>query len=103
MAARSKVWFCCCSPAEVTGSNPAGRHRCLSLVCIVCCQVKASATGRSFVQRRPTERGVSECDREAQIMTRTCPTRGFRAMGRKRERKKPSGRGRDMTFSQRCC
>jgi hypothetical protein len=29
-----------------------------------------SATGRSLVQRSPTECGVSECDREASIMRR---------------------------------
>jgi len=30
-------------------------HRCLSLVSVVCCQVEGSATGRSLVQRSPTE------------------------------------------------
>jgi hypothetical protein len=28
----------------------------------VCCQVEVSATGRSLVQRSPTDCGVSECD-----------------------------------------
>ena len=28
------------------------------------CQVEVPATGRSLVQRSPTERGVSECDLE---------------------------------------
>jgi hypothetical protein len=28
---------------------------------VVCCQVEVSASGRSVVQRRPTECGVSEC------------------------------------------
>jgi hypothetical protein len=37
----------------------------MSLVSVVCCQVEVSATGRSLVQRSPTECGVSECDREA--------------------------------------
>jgi hypothetical protein len=27
----------------------------LSLVCVVCCQIQASATGQSLVQRSPTE------------------------------------------------
>jgi hypothetical protein len=37
----------------------------MSLVCVVCCQVEVSATGRSLVQRSPTECGVSQvCDRE---------------------------------------
>jgi hypothetical protein len=40
-------------------------HGCLSLVSLVCCQVEFSATGWSFVQRSPTECGVSNvCDRE---------------------------------------
>ena len=80
MAAGSKVWVCCCSPAEVAGSNPAGRYGCLFLVC---CKIEVSAMGRSSVQRLPTKCGVSECDREAWIMTRTCPTRGFWAVGRR--------------------
>jgi hypothetical protein len=40
----------------------------------LCCQVKISASGRSLVQRSPTECGVSECDREAPIMRRPWPT-----------------------------
>jgi hypothetical protein len=28
----------------------------------LCCQVEVSATGRSLVQRSPTDCGVSECD-----------------------------------------
>jgi len=37
----------------------------VSVVSVVCCQVDVSASGRSLVQRSPTECGVSECDREA--------------------------------------
>jgi hypothetical protein len=33
-----------------------------SLVSVVCCQVEISATGRSLVQRGPTECGVFHCD-----------------------------------------
>ena len=50
------------------------------------CQVEASASGRSLVQSRPTECGVSECDREDKIMERLWPTGGGGgccAMGRK--------------------
>ena len=36
------------------------RTDCLPLVSIVCCQEQVSATGRSLVQRSPTECGVSE-------------------------------------------
>ena len=32
-------------------------------MCVVYCEVKFSATGRSLVQKSPTECGVSECDR----------------------------------------
>ena len=46
---------------------------------VVCCKVEVSLTDRSLVQRRLTECGVSECDREASIM-RPWPTRGCRAI-----------------------
>jgi hypothetical protein len=44
-------------------------------VSVVCCQVEGSATVRSLIQRRPTERGVSECDLETSTMRKTRPTR----------------------------
>ena len=47
------------------------------LLSVVCCQVEVSTSGRSLVQRSPTEYGVSECDREASIMMRPWPTRGY--------------------------
>ena len=34
----------------------------MSLVIVVFCQVEVCATGRSLVQRSPTDCGVSECD-----------------------------------------
>ena len=33
-----------------------------SVLNVACCQVEVSATGRSLVQRSPTDCGVSECD-----------------------------------------
>jgi hypothetical protein len=36
-------------------------HGCLSVVCVVCCQVEVCATGWSLVQRSPTECGASLC------------------------------------------
>ena len=48
----------------------------------VCCECRVSsgregsATGRSLVQRSPTDCGVSECYREASIMRRRWPTGG---------------------------
>jgi len=41
--------------AGTAGSNPAGRHRCLSLMSVVCRQEEVSATDRSLAQRSPTE------------------------------------------------
>ena len=49
-------------------------HERLSLVSVVCCQVEVSATGRSLVQRSPTECGVSECDVETLTMRKPRPT-----------------------------
>jgi hypothetical protein len=48
-------------------------------VSFVCCQVEVSASGRSPVQRSPTDCGVSECDREASIMRRPWPTRAVKS------------------------
>ena len=51
--------------AGIAGSNTAEGHGCLSLVTVVCCQVLVSTTGRSLVQRSPTQYEVSECDQGA--------------------------------------
>jgi hypothetical protein len=45
----------------------------MSVVSVVCCQVEVSATSWSFVQRSPTECGVSECDRETSTKQRGGP------------------------------
>jgi hypothetical protein len=48
----------------------------------VCCQVEVSASGRSLVQRSPTECGVSsECDLENSRMRRPWPALGHSATG----------------------
>jgi hypothetical protein len=57
VAARSKAWVCRRSLASIAGSNLAGGVG-VCLVC-VCCQIEVSVTGRSLVQRGPTECGVS--------------------------------------------
>ena len=67
MASRSKAWVCGRWIAEIVSSNPAW-------LCVVCCQVEVSVSGRSLVQRSPTERGVSECDHESSIKRRPWPT-----------------------------
>jgi hypothetical protein len=53
-------------------------------VSVVCCQVEVSATSWSFVQRSLTECGVSKCDREASIMRRPWPTRGWCTIEKKK-------------------
>ena len=40
---------------------------------VVCCQAEFSGSGRSLVQRSPTECGVSECNRETSTMRRSWP------------------------------
>ena len=45
-------------------------HGCLSVVCVVCCQVEVSASGWSLIQRSPTKCGVSECVRMTSITRR---------------------------------
>jgi hypothetical protein len=64
---------------------PSG-HGSFSLVSIMCCQIEVSASGRSLVQRRPTECDVSECDLEASTLRKPWPTRGSRANGGRRGR-----------------
>ena len=73
VAARSNTSVCGLSLAGIAGSNPAGGrggYGCLSVVNIVCCRIKISATGRSLVQRSLTECDVSECDLETPTMKR---------------------------------
>jgi hypothetical protein len=56
--ARSKAWVR--QPAcWDCGFESRRLHGCLSVVNVVCCQVEVSVTGRSLVQRSPTECGVS--------------------------------------------
>ena len=48
----------------ICGFESRGGYGCLSVVSVVCCQVEVSVSGRSLVQRSPTECGVSECECE---------------------------------------
>ena len=77
MAARYKTWVCGSSLAGSAGSNQVGVGGAwMSVSCESrCCQVEVSATGRSLVQRSPTECGVSECDRGISY-SRPWPARG---------------------------
>ena len=76
VAARSKASVYGRSLAEIVGSNTTEGHGCASVVSVLCCQVKVSATSWSHVQRSLTECGVSECDRESSTMRRPWPTGG---------------------------
>jgi hypothetical protein len=58
VAERSKARVYGRSFDGIACSKPA-RGMDMSLVNVVCCQVKVSGTGRSLVQRSPTECGVS--------------------------------------------
>jgi len=58
-AVRSKAWVYGHSLDGIAGSNTAGGHGFLSVVSVVCCQVEVSATGRSLVQRSPTDCAAS--------------------------------------------
>ena len=51
-----------------------------SVVGVVCCQAEVFAAGLSFVQRSPTECGVSECDRKTSTLSLSWPTGGCRAV-----------------------
>jgi len=56
-------------------------------VSVVSCQVEVCASGRSLVQRSPTECGVSICGRDASTVMRPWPTRGKGGGGQKTSRK----------------
>ena len=45
MSTQSKEWVCGCSLARTACSDPAGGHWCLSLECVMCCQVEVFASG----------------------------------------------------------
>ena len=60
VAERSKARVCGRSFAGIARSNSAGGMD-VSLVSVVCCQVEVSVTGRSLVQRSPTDCGVLLC------------------------------------------
>jgi len=78
-AARSKVWVCGRSLARVAVSNSAWGH---GFAGVVCCQVEVSADNSSR-GALPSVVCPNDCDREALIMRRPCPTRRFCAMVKK--------------------
>ena len=51
VAVRFKASVCVHTLAGIVDSSPAGLHRCLSVVNVVCCQAEVSSTG----QRSPTD------------------------------------------------
>ena len=58
LTAQSKAWVFGRCVSGIAGPNPARCMDIFSCVCCVCCQVEASATSRSLVQRSPTECSV---------------------------------------------
>jgi hypothetical protein len=68
------VCVCGRSLSGIAGSNPSGSKD-------IYCQVEFSASGRSLVQRSPTESGVSDCDREASIMRGPFPLGAVAPLG----------------------
>jgi hypothetical protein len=83
VVAWSKAWFCGCSLAGISGSNPAG-GTVVRLLSVVFRHVEISALGWSLVQRSPNECGASECNHEASTMKRPLPTGGCCTMGGKK-------------------
>ena len=67
MVVWSKACVCGGSLAGVAGSNPAGVLDVCRLLSVVCCQVEVSVTGRSLVQRSPTECGLCVCVHACEI------------------------------------
>ena len=81
VAAPSQACVCGSSLAGIAGSIRVGDMDVCLLWVLCVCQVEVFASGWSFVQRSPTECGVSEYNREAWIMRRFWPIRGYCAMG----------------------
>jgi hypothetical protein len=65
-----KAWVFCRLFSGIVVSNP------VKGVDVCFLRVLCAASGRSLVQRSPTECGVSVCDREVSIMRRPCPNNG---------------------------
>ena len=75
VAGLSMTWVCIRSLAGIAGSSPAGNK--IVFASVVCSQLEVSATVRSFIQRNPTECGLSVCDIETSSVRRPGPTRGL--------------------------
>jgi hypothetical protein len=71
----SLQWSCGLRSGSAAASLPGLRVRIptgagMSIVGVVCCQIGVSATGRSLVQRSPTDCSVSNCDRRNSTIRR---------------------------------
>jgi hypothetical protein len=66
----------------IASSNPAHGKAVFSCECL-CRQVEVSATGRSLVQRSPTDRGVLRCELGTSWIWRPSPALGCRAREQK--------------------
>jgi len=59
-------------------------HGCLSVICVLCCQVEVSAASWSLVPRSPTDWCVVVCDLETPWKWRFWPSGGCRAKGKQK-------------------
>ena len=80
MATRSKMWVCGRVLTRIGGSKLGDINICLLLGFFVRCEAEITWTGRSFVQRRLTLCGVSECYLGTAKMRRPTPTRAVGAL-----------------------
>lgn len=76
LAVRSKRWVCCRSLARIADLNP---PKALITVCCKFCVLSDRRLCDGFVQRIPTECGVSEYDLETLKMRRPWPTRAAKS------------------------
>jgi hypothetical protein len=74
VAARCKAWVCDSLLTGITGSNPSG-----GMAAYLCCVLSRQGLCVGLINR-PTECGVSECDREVSTVRWPWPTRGCRAI-----------------------
>ena len=78
---RSKARVCGRLLVGITGSNPSSGTD----VCFVCCHLVVFATGRSLVQRSPSNCGVSLCGLESSRIRRPWPALGCCAREKNRQ------------------
>jgi len=91
VATRSKASVCACWDC---GFESRRGHGCLSVVSVVCCQVKVSATSWSLVQRSPTDCGASLCVRSRNLVNEEALAHW--GLSRKKKDSSNAARGMDI-------